>query len=107
MPRRQEPPSRDVERLRVHADYSRRIGRHSLARALDRGADAIERYDALADWVDDLYDEGHGDDPLLSGALRAEMERRNYGSWAEHSGSRPDNGLRSAETASREAPDER
>lgn len=82
MPRGQDPPERDVDRLRVHADYCRRIGRHSLARALDRAAQAIEKYDHLADWVDDLWDEGCHDDPHLQSALRDEMERRHYGSWS-------------------------
>lgn len=35
------PMTDDVERLRIHATYSRRIGRHTLADAIDRAADAL------------------------------------------------------------------
>lgn len=46
--RPRKTPDEDAERLRVHAAYCRRIGRHSLADALDRGADAIDREEQAA-----------------------------------------------------------
>lgn len=43
MPRHEDGPEKDVERLVTHAAYCRRIGRHSLAGAIERAARALGR----------------------------------------------------------------
>lgn len=49
MPRPPAAPAEDIDRLRVHAAYCRRIGRHTLAEAIDHAATAVE---LTADVVD-------------------------------------------------------
>lgn len=66
----------DVARLRVHADYSRRIARQSLARAIDRGADALERLEEAESLLADIAGQDYrGNEPADRALARRYFER--------------------------------